>query len=293
MRFTTREIKSIVKELEQAVIDHRVWLHGWHRSLIFDLPVDPICYSQESFRRCRFGQWYYRHPSPILSEHSGFEVIDQLHRKLHKTTFALAEKIKRGKKISIRDYDNLIDKEWKFSTAVFGLRDELLETLFEFDPLTGILNRQAFSRILTREYARASRTNQPCCLCMVDLDYFKKINDTYGHLAGDLVLHTTAQYLNQKLRPYDWICRYGGEEFLICLPDTTPQVAEKIVNRLRIGVASLTFEPYTEIQLTVSFGIAKMATDIPIAESIGRADAALYVAKQSGRNQVSLHDNAP
>jgi diguanylate cyclase (GGDEF)-like protein len=126
---------------------------------------------------------------------------------------------------------------------------------------------------------------------MVDLDYFKKINDAYGHLAGDIVLHTTAQYLNQKLRPYDWICRYGGEEFLICLPDTTPQLAEKIVNRLRIGVSSLTFEPY-KIQLTVSFGIAKMATDIPIAESIARADAALYVAKQSGRDQVVLHEKA-
>jgi diguanylate cyclase (GGDEF)-like protein len=293
MRLSAREIKSIVKELEQAVIEHRVWLHGWHRSLIFDLPVDPICYSRESFRQCRFGRWYHGQPSPALHEYSGFEVIDRTHRRLHETTFALAEKIKRGKKISIRDYDNLIDKEWKFSNAVFGLRDELLETLFEFDPLTGILNRQAFSRILTREYARASRTNQPCCICMVDLDYFKKINDTYGHLAGDIVLHTTAQYLNQKLRPYDWICRYGGEEFLICLPDTTPQVAEKIVNRLRIGVASLTFEPYTEIQLTVSFGIAKMATDMPIAESIGRADAALYVAKQSGRDQVVVHGNSP
>jgi diguanylate cyclase len=293
MRLTPREIKATVKELEQAVFDHRGWLHRWHRSLIFDLPVDPICHSRESFRRCLFGQWYYQEQSALLRDHPSFEALEEHHRRLHAAGFDLAEKMRRGQKISVGDYDDLIVKDWDFSKAVFELRDELLETLFEFDPLTDILNRQAFTRILSREYARASRTGQPCCLCMADLDYFKSINDTYGHLAGDAVLHGVARYFSSKLRPYDWICRYGGEEFLICLPDTRLQLAEKIMNRLRSGVATLTFGPNQEIRLTASFGIAPMPTDVPIEDSIARADAALYLAKQGGRDQVVLDTNPP
>jgi len=235
MRFTTEKIRLIIQALEQAVTEHRGWLNDWHRSLIFGQPLAKIYFSKDSYRRCGFGQWYYSQYSPILSDHSVFILIGQLHHALHNRAFILAEKIKHDETISIKDYDVFIAKEQDFSKRIFELRDEFREILFEFDPLTDIFNRQAFFRILSYEYARASRTGQPCCICMVDLDHFKTINDTYGHLVGDKVLQVVAHYLTDKLRPYDSICRYSGEKFLVCLPSTKMDKAKKIVNRLRIG----------------------------------------------------------
>ena len=292
MQLTSEKLRAIVKELEQAVIEHRWWLHDWHRSLIFDLPIDEICFSKHSYLRCHFGQWYFSLPSPILSNHSGFMKIDQHHRRLHDSAYALAVKIRHGKTISINDYENLIDKEWNFTIAVLDFKEKILKTLFEFDPLTDILNRQAFIRILNGEYARLSRTAESCCICMVDLDHFKSINDTYGHLAGDKVLRITAQYLNRKLRPYDSICRYGGEEFLICLPDTKLATAKKIINRLRIGLALLKFDvdEEREVNITASFGITQMVIDTPIEGGIARADEAMYAAKQGGRDRVVVYE---
>jgi len=292
MRFTTEKIRLIIQALEQAVTEHRGWLNDWHRSLIFGQPLAKICFSKDSYLRCGFGQWHYSQSSPILSDHSVFILIGQLHRALHNRAFVLAEKIKHDGTISIKDYDGFIAKEQDFSKRIFDLRDELREILFEFDPLTDIFNRQAFFRILSYEYARALRTGQPCCICMVDLDHFKTINDTYGHLIGDKVLHAVAHYLTNKLRPYDSMCRYGGEEFLICLPSTKLDKAKKIVNRLRIGLSSLPIDLDKDnpLNITASFGIAKMATNIPIYGNIDRADEALYAAKHGGRNQAIAYE---
>jgi diguanylate cyclase len=292
MRYTAQEIKTIVQVLELAVSDHRSWLYDWHRSLIFGLPLAEICFSKDSYRRCGFGQWYDSQSSYILSNHAGFVSIGQLHHALHASAFGLATKIKHGETISVKNYDCFIDKEQNFSQGVLNLRDELYEILFEIDPLTDILNRQAFFRVLSQEYARALRTGQPYCFCMVDLDHFKAINDTYGHLAGDIVLHGAVQYLSNKLRPYDLMCRYGGEEFLICLPNTKPETAKKIVNRLRVGLASLPIDLDKEnaVNITASFGIAKMVADIPMEDTIARADEALYAAKHGGRNQVIVYE---
>lgn len=292
MRFTTEKIRLIIQVLEQAVTEHLGWLNDWHRSLIFGQPLAMICFSKDSYRRCGFGQWHYSQSSRILSDHSVFILIGQLHRALHNRAFVLAEKIKHDGTISIKDYDGFIAKEQDFSKRIFELRDEFREILFEFDPLTDIFNRQAFFRILSYEYARASRTGQPCCICMVDLDHFKTINDTYGHLFGDKVLQVVAHYLTDKLRPYDSMCRYGGEEFLICLPSTKLDKAKKIVNRLRVGLFSLPIDLDKDnpLNITASFGIAKMATNIPIYGNIDRADEALYAAKHGGRNQAIAYE---
>lgn len=292
MRFTTEKIKSIIQVLEQAVTEHHGWLNDWHRSLIFGQPLAMICFAKDSYRQCGFGQWYYSQSSPILSDHSVFILIGQIHRDLHDRAFVLAEKIKHDRTISINDYDIFIAKEQDFSKKIFDLRDELREILFEFDSLTETFNRQAFFRILSYENERASRTGQPCCICMLDLDHFKTVNDTYGHLVGDRVLHAVAHYLTDKLRPYDSMCRYGGEEFLICLPSTKLSKAKRIANRLRIGLSSLPIDLDSDKQLniTASFGIAKMATSITIDNNIDRADEALYAAKHGGRNQAIAYE---
>ena len=295
MRITSKKLRAIVKELEEAVIEHRCWLYDWHRSLIFHLPVNEMCFTEHAYRLCHFGRWYYSQPSEVFGILPEFATIDWHHRRLHESAFAMAEKIRCGLAISLEDYENLIDKEWTFTKAVVEFKEELLKTLFDFDPLTDILNRQAFVRILRREYARLFRTAESCCICMVDLDEFKAVNDTYGHQAGDKVLHIAARHLRRNLRPYDSICRYGGEEFLICLPNTTLQTAKNIMNRLRDGLASLKIDLDTgeDLNVTASFGISKITTDETVEENVARADEAMYAAKQAGRNRVVVYEEIP
>jgi diguanylate cyclase len=122
---------------------------------------------------------------------------------------------------------------------------------------------------------------------MVDLDNFKRINDEYGHIFGDLVLAELANKLVENLRPYDRIYRYGGEEFLLLLPNTNLEVAQAVLNRLRTGIARHEFRDKKQAtQLTISIGLTQYAVESDISALIKQADAALYQAKNAGRNLV-------
>jgi diguanylate cyclase (GGDEF)-like protein len=157
------------------------------------------------------------------------------------------------------------------------------------DPLIGTWNRGAIMRILTIEAIRCDKAGVPLSLIVADLDYFKKINDTYGHPAGDAVLVKVASRLRSCIRPQEALGRYGGEEFLIVLPGSSSATAMAVAERMRAAVAA---QPETiagtSLNLTISAGVA--STDaFPTAtteELISRADVALYAAKDGGRNRV-------
>ena len=134
------------------------------------------------------------------------------------------------------------------------------------------------------------RTGLVSSICMVDLDHFKQINDTHGHHAGDTVLEAVSAYLVTNLRRYDQVCRYGGEEFVLMLPDTEPEQAVPIVDRLRRGLEDLAIQLDSgeRVGITASIGIAPLLPDQPIGASIEHADQAMYAAKRAGRNQVRV-----
>ncbi len=157
------------------------------------------------------------------------------------------------------------------------------------DPLIGTWNRGAIMRILTIEAIRCDKAGVPLSLIVADLDYFKKINDTYGHQAGDAVLVKVASRLRSCIRPQEALGRYGGEEFLVVLPGASSATAMAVAERMRQAVAA---QPETiggtALNLTISAGVA--STDVfPTAtteELISRADVALYAAKDAGRNRI-------
>jgi diguanylate cyclase (GGDEF)-like protein len=155
--------------------------------------------------------------------------------------------------------------------------------------MTGILNRQALIENLSREINRSRRMSTPFSIIMCDLDFFKKINDTWGHLVGDYVLVRATQVLLENLRPYDCIARYGGEEFVIILPECGKDQARNVAERLRLGIenARVKFEN-TTITFTMSFGVTTILADnnSSIEEVLTIADRALYRAKDQGRNCV-------
>jgi diguanylate cyclase (GGDEF)-like protein len=163
------------------------------------------------------------------------------------------------------------------------------------DALTGCYNRQHALEVIDAELRRARRSRLPLALIMFDLDHFKQINDGHGHLCGDAVLAHVGQRMKAALRGSDLKCRWGGEEFLVLLPDTTPSGAERVADVLRRDLEEHPLAWYVadihvaDIAVTASFGLTIIApgeTD-PTAV-IGRADAALYRAKERGRNCVCI-----
>lgn len=154
------------------------------------------------------------------------------------------------------------------------------------DSLTGALTRRAFEVEITREYRRNRRYRRDLSVIVVDVDHFKKINDNYGHAAGDLVLKNVVLQIKQSLREVDFLSRLGGEEFVVGLPETDVEGATIVAERLRETIASMAIvSDGDRISVTASFGIAGLnRTDRDWKQMLGRADVALYRAKQEGRN---------
>lgn len=161
------------------------------------------------------------------------------------------------------------------------------------DMLTGTLNRRFFMERMEAEIQRAKRKKSPLSLVLADIDYFKKINDTYGHQAGDLVLQRFAECLQASSRAYDLVGRYGGEEFMICLPGTELAQAASVAERMRREVEDMKNESKglsMTILITASFGVTCLGdgSDEEVDSLIRKADEALYKAKAEGRNRVCV-----
>jgi two-component system, cell cycle response regulator len=157
------------------------------------------------------------------------------------------------------------------------------------DALTGLLNRYGLQRALSREQANARRYNRPLACLMIDIDNFKMINDTYGHMAGDAAITQVACILSEVGRATDTVCRYGGEEFLMLLAETDLEGALTVAEKIRHTTAARLFGDGQSIfRLTLSLGVAELNEHESGNDMIARADSALYKAKQDGRNRVEM-----
>lgn len=157
------------------------------------------------------------------------------------------------------------------------------------DVLTGLPNRQGYQDRLTDELARHHRYGSPLALVVCDIDHFKRINDTYGHLAGDKVLQLIARMLRKNIRDVDFVARYGGEEFVILMPETTAVDAHKAAEKLRIVIEQSPFNFRKErVSITMSFGISEFQNKDSPEQVFERADKALYQSKHAGRNHCTL-----
>ncbi|OGP69626.1 MAG: hypothetical protein A2Y80_10040 [Deltaproteobacteria bacterium RBG_13_58_19] len=164
---------------------------------------------------------------------------------------------------------------------------EEVKSLAIRDGLTGLYNHRHFWEILPHEVEQSRRYQQPLSLLFIDIDNFKKVNDTYGHHQGDVVLKTMAHYLQEAVRHADLLCRYGGEEFVALLPQTPREQARLLAERLRAGIARMPIPLADDkILITVSIGVAGLEPEMDGEALVQAADAALYRAKQTGKNRV-------
>lgn len=187
-------------------------------------------------------------------------------------------------------YPDFLAVVLELSGAMRRLLCETWNLLANIDPLTGIGNRNAMLRHLQIERDRHERNRQCCCIAVIDVDRFKSINDACGHLAGDTILRSIASVLAASVRPYDVVFRYGGDEFILCLPNTDLRLAWAVVERLRLKIAGweVPLKSGARITATVSIGVAPLSSEHSVEDSLDLADRALYSAKRLGRNRLCL-----
>lgn len=166
-------------------------------------------------------------------------------------------------------------------------RYRTLRGLMHRDSLTGLLNHTKSKDTLEYELARAQRVHQPLSFAMLDIDLFKRVNDTYGHPVGDRVIKSLARLLQQRLRKTDFVGRYGGEEFAIIMPNTTADIATKVLDGLRLAFSQIQHYAGDKVFfITFSGGVAESANTLEASTLTAAADQALYQAKHAGRNQI-------
>lgn len=193
-----------------------------------------------------------------------------------------------GRRLSVKELDLLAGVSTQLGLVIDRiLLHEETRAMATTDPLTGLKNRHVFKRELAKEINRAGRLGLPLSLLIADLDHFKKVNDTFGHLAGDETLRMIAGLISKSVRNIDTACRYGGEEFAIILPTTTMEGALVIAERLRRNVEQLDIKfEERKIKITLSIGVATYQGE-GAAQFFERADQASYQSKIKGRNKVS------
>ncbi|WP_114969123.1 GGDEF domain-containing protein [Rhodoferax ferrireducens] len=186
---------------------------------------------------------------------------------------------------------HLPEPEESLTVYMQSVIDNLCELSLK-DPLTGLANRRHFRNVLAREIDAVARSGDSALLLMMDIDHFKKVNDNYGHLAGDRVLQAIANCLASCMRPMDTVARYGGEEFAAILPNCPPSFGKIVAERIReaVGSLSISVPPLVSIQVTLSIGGAYAPEWVRSTTALwsDRADIQLYRAKTEGRNRVCI-----
>jgi diguanylate cyclase (GGDEF)-like protein len=294
LELTRDEIAELCRALEGAIAAHSEWNQIFHRSLVTVQEIPPHYFEEHSYLSCKFGQWLTKN-SEFIERNNELKAIEQIHRVMHQEACKLSHLYRQNKPIQVEEYDAFLLHRTQLTKRIRDMEASLRLAGTMFDSLTGAFTRHAMMPILTQEVSRIKRLKHDSCVVMVDLDHFKKINDTHGHLGGDKVLKACGEFLKEHIRPYDSLFRYGGEEFLICVQNCDCDTALATMERVKESLSELPIHIGIdqEIFVTASIGVASLSKSGSIEEAISRADQALYAAKRAGRNRVICYSQLP
>ncbi|MBF0108597.1 MAG: diguanylate cyclase [Magnetococcales bacterium] len=292
---TVVESRSLMHRIEVAMVSHEEWLARLYRVLICGGSLGEEYTASDAHDRCKFGQWLRKmcQYNPKLESFPLVVDIAFLHRRMHEAVQDLLRyhaSPNMDRDILARMYDEVIAKKMAFRWLVAALDHLICYQILHTDPLTNTLGREKLLATLNREIADVAKNPQrESLIAMVDIDYFKKINDTYGHLAGDRVLIEVTRFIKANLRPTDLVFRYGGEEFVLFLSNTSLSRAGNLLDRLRQRLSSyeISTTPLSfPLTITASFGVTRLTPHESVQDQLERADGAMYQAKKQGRNCV-------
>ncbi|MEJ5172621.1 MAG: sensor domain-containing diguanylate cyclase [Hydrogenothermaceae bacterium] len=237
---------------------------------------------------CDFGRWLKESGKSIIEDDSIYNTIKLFHKNFHNLISIATEYLKNRlyKELFFIIREVEANSLW-LSNEISYINTKILAFEFSKDFLTGVLTRRALQQIFNKYLEIMELTGQPISIIITDIDFFKKINDTYGHLVGDAALKHFVKVIRENLRRSDYVFRIGGEEFLILLPNTSLEEAFKIAENLRRNLEEtpLVYDG-KKIKLTASFGVAEFKDHSSLNNLIKEADDKLYQAKREGRNRV-------
>ena len=287
---TQDEMRSTLDELDRAIFHHEQWHEDLNRTLICRLSPDRRDVNEDAHHNCRFGQWLYGPACKHLAQYPGLKEIESVHERMHRSAKEMLDVSSAGQQVALDRYERFVNALRQLHLEILTTKRELEDTLYNLDPLSGAASRIGMLTKLREQQALVRRKVLTCSVAMMDIDHFKTINDIHGHVVGDRVIVATSQYILRHLRSYDTLFRYGGEEFLICEPNTDLKSSSDNLERLRAGIAAMRFDGARgqSFQITVSFGLTLLDPDVSVEQSIERADKAVYAAKAAGRNRVLI-----
>ena len=276
--------------IEGTIDEHADWLEKWHRSIICQTSLDKKLLGDEPHLESRFGRWFRANIDKGFLDRAAFGELGKVHERMHRMARDLALQLTDGQSIKPKEYDEFIALVTSFNQTIRRVRQGLRQAATESDPITGLSNREAMLNELEIERLHAERTKTDVCLILVDIDKFRDLLEEHGAESGDQVLFAAASRLLTKLRPYDRVYRYGGDEFLVCLRSTKESAAMVAAERLHVSFLEQPFvlANGASIPVTSSFGVSMLDTDVPIHESIERVDDAVIAAKRAGRNRCIM-----
>jgi len=285
--------QRMLHQLDLAKKAHADWTERTLGRLVCQARKERGSHLDPGPHRCSFGQWYYDGAPVELRHQPEFQMIGEDHQLVHTLAQRMLRSVAAGLPVDPADYERFAAGNRKLVLEIDALRHELQHGLDHRDPLTGALERHALMAEFQEWHELARRGAQHCCVVFMDLDRFKGINDTHGHLVGDRVLGLAVQRMGEALRPYDKLFRYGGDEFVMLLPAVELDDARGIAERVRRRLASTPWviaADGTVVTVTGSFGVAELDPFVGVQESLDRADSALMAAKSMGRNRVVAWD---
>lgn len=287
------ETLDMIDDLKQALSDHRRWSTLYCQELLCKTDDQLNLMSPEVHHECHFGKWYeYAGDFFELHSYETYRKVGQSHEQMHYASQALYVSALEENTVPLSVYQKYSNSVDLFYKHIGDLERFLWNSVCLTDELTGLRNRQGMLIELADERAKALRSSTATIIAIGDLDYFKKVNDQYGHPVGDEVLANIAKFLADEMRIYDRLYRYGGEEFLLCFPHTKVQEAFQILERIRGKIENAPGQFYADnhLKLTMSFGFSPITEDT-IEATIKCADVALLNAKSLGRNRVELYQD--
>lgn len=285
-----RNARAFHDDFRRALLMHRKGRLGFFAKLILPDMGDQEVSDVEILNALDYRVWLTPELPKLGAESYLYSELDDLLENL----ISLAETAllaHRSKLLTRETLDDVMKGLFEFDKKANQLMTALTIDLADIDRLTGLLNRSAMERDLVDEFEMSRTQKKPLTLAMIDLDHFKKVNDDHGHSTGDRVLQQMAERFVESLRPRDRVYRYGGEEFLVLLPNTPIHDAQPVLERLRRRVFYSPIEHRSvKFTQTVSIGAAQARLDELHSNTIERADYALYEAKGSGRNRIICAD---